>query len=443
MSLNKKRFHRISELQEHIKSHTPTFYYSSKTSTVIPYDKIESYIGDNDLTMGDLSGLPSKMDLLSNGNLVVAGAVNWKDARDFLRSKGRNIMTAPTEDLALVTAGAATSCTGERCFSFGNLRSQITRLQYIDYKGEIRELSETNDFKSKSVHLKNYQEDFKKYQNFKNAPFPRFEKEIDLMIGTEGQLGVITEVELKTVEDWPVSHLFMLLPKWEEDDKAHLEILRKIQNWREDIIVCEFIDSNAFSYLPEEEQPNQGMDAIFFEIKTDAFENFYENFIATLTNIDENNIFELSEQKFHNIRASIPRHVFEVNSRMGVTKMGTDVQVKIEDFATLLAIYRKFTDLKEIRYNLFGHFGDAHLHFNYMPRPDQVKVCQQEFEKMYKKVVELNGSPFAEHGIGLIKQKYIKDFWGQHQFDLFKDLKQEHDPQNQFFPQGFMNLETS
>ena len=441
MSLKKKRFNNIDELRTHIQSHDATFYYSSKTSTVIPYDKIESYIGDSKLTMGDLSGLPAKMELLENSNLLVSGAVNWKDARDFLRSKGRNIMTAPTEDLALITAGAATSCTGERCFAFGNLRSQITRLQYLNYKGELIELSKSKDFHSKSVHLKDYQADYKKYQDFKNAPFPRFEKEIDLMIGTEGQLGVITEVELQTVPNWPVSHLFMLLPKWEENDEAHLEIIQKIQNWRQDVIVCEFIDSNAFSYLPKEEQPNQGMDAVFFEIKSDAFEKFYEEFIATLNHIDENNIFELSESKFHNIRASIPRHVFEVNSRMGVTKMGTDVQVRIDDFSKLLAIYRRFSELKDIRYNLFGHFGDAHLHFNYMPRPDQIQICQSEFEKMYAEVVAMNGSPFAEHGIGLIKQKYIKDFWNKNQFNLFHDLKNEHDPHQQFFPQGFMNLE--
>jgi FAD/FMN-containing dehydrogenase len=441
MPLHKKRFTNKEELVQHIKGHAPTFYYSSQTSTVIPYDKIESFLGqDSELIMGDLSGIPPKMELLDNGNLIVSGSVNWKDARDYLKSKGRNIMTAPTEDLALITAGAATSCTGERCFAFGNLRGQIHRIKYLDYNGEEKELLHEDTFTCESKNLAAYQEDFAAYANMKNGPFPRFEKAIDLMIGTEGQLGVITEVELYTTNNDQVSHLFMLMPKWEEDDRAHMEILEKIQGWRDEVILCELIDSNAFSYLPAEEQPNQGQDAIFFEIKTDAFERFYEEFIATLENIKEENIFEVSESKFHHIRASVPRHVFEVNSRMGVVKMGTDVQVNKEDFGKLLQIYRDFTKLN-VRYNLFGHFGDSHLHFNYMPRPEQTPECQKQFEKMYDEVVTMKGSPFAEHGIGIIKQKYIRNFWGPNQPALFKDLKKEHDPHNQFFPQGFMHLQ--
>lgn len=441
MALIKKRFNDIKSLKEHILTHAPTFYFSSKTSTVVPYDKIESYIKDDDLVMGDLSGIPSKMTLLDNGNLVVSGAVSWKDAREYLVSQGRNIMTAPTEDLALVTAGAATSCTGERSFGFGNLRSQITRIKYLDFNATEIELHCENNFNYQSDALTQYQNDYKAYANFKNAPYPRFEKETDLLIGTEGQLGVITEIELKTVKNESVNHLFMLLPKWEDDYTTHLEIAKKIQTWRNHIILCELIDSNAFSYLPENERPNNEMDAIFFEVKSESFEQFYEEFITTI-NINENNIFELTESKFHHLRASVPRHVFEVNSKMGVVKMGTDVQVRIENFSQLLDIYRDFSKVEEIRYNLFGHFGDAHLHFNFMPLPEQVSICQEKFESMYQKIVTLKGSPFAEHGIGLIKQKFIKQFWNQNQLNLFKELKEKHDPYNQFFPQGFMNIKS-
>ena len=45
------------------------------------------------------------MELTSNSNLVVRGAVSWKDAKKFLKSKGRNLKTSPTEQLALITAG--------------------------------------------------------------------------------------------------------------------------------------------------------------------------------------------------------------------------------------------------------------------------------------------------------------------------------------------------
>jgi glycolate oxidase len=439
--LIKKAIRTINELKEHIKTHSPSFYYSSQTSTVIPYDKLEQvFSADKDFTLCDLSQMPTKMTLKENGNLHMLGGVSWKEAREYLKTQGRTIMTAPTEELALISAGAATSCTGERCFKFGNLRSQIVMLKYINHKGEEKTLLKENEIDKSLKHLKTYQEDYSHYQDYKNAPYPRFEKEIDLMVGTEGQLGVITEIEIETTEDVNVNHLFMLLPKWEDNTKLHLEVAKKVQAFRDEIILCEFIDSNAFSFLKEEDRPNNGKDALFFEIISDSFENIYEKFICDIEGVDENEIFELTATKFHALRASIPRAVFEENSKMGVTKMGTDVQVSIDNFEALFDIYKSFTKIG-VRYNLFGHFGDAHLHFNFMPTDSDVKTCQKEFEKLYKKVVELKGSPFAEHGIGIIKQKYITDFWNDNQTNLFKELKSVHDPHNQFFPQGFMTLE--
>ena len=75
-----------------------------------------------------------------------------------------------------------------------------------------------------------------------------------------------------------------------------------------------------------------------------------------------------------------------------------------------------------------------------MPKPEDTTRCQEKFEWMYAEIAKLKGSPFAEHGIGILKQKYIKNFWTSTQPLLFKQLKTLHDPHNQFFPQGFMNL---
>ena len=119
----------IEELSHHIKQHTPSIYTSSKTSTVIPYGYLEEYLSNfsklSEVALVDLSLLPSSMEITQDGDVKIRGPLNWKQLKDYLNTKGRSIKTAPTEDLALVCAGVATSCTGERCFSFGNLRSQV------------------------------------------------------------------------------------------------------------------------------------------------------------------------------------------------------------------------------------------------------------------------------------------------------------------------------
>jgi FAD/FMN-containing dehydrogenase len=379
------------------------------------------------------------MELKSNGNLVLSGGVSWEDAKKFLKAKGRNLKTSPTEQLALITAGVATSCTGERCFGFGNMRSQVVRLKYLDYNGEEKELLKEQGFTTSSNNLKAYQEDFNFYKNFKNAPYPRFEKSIDLMIGTEGQLGIVSEVEIETVENYDVNYVFMLLPRWEENYEPHMEIFRAVQPHREAIISCELLDSNCMNYLKPDEKLGQNQDVIFLEIKSSHFEDIYANILCNFQHISADEVFEIAENKFHHVRASVPRAIFEENSKMGVVKVGTDCQVGTDKFAELLNFYRKAAQIG-VRYCLFGHFGDAHLHYNYMPSKDQTQKCLDMFQDLYNQVYDWKGSPFAEHGIGLIKQKYIKKYHGQHQLELFKDLKKEHDPYNQFFPQGFMSV---
>lgn len=443
MAFITKTFYSQDDLKSHLKAHHPSFYFSSKTSTVIPYDKLDSLLPwgqESDFYLCDLSKLPPHMEVKENGNLILEGAVSWEEAKKFLRSKGRTLKTSPTEQLALITAGIATSCTGERCFAFGNMRSQVVRLKYLDYNGEEKELFREENFKTASPAIKKYQDDFKFYQNFKNAPYPRFEKAIDLMIGTEGQLGLVTEVEIETVENEPVTYVFLLLPRWEEDYSAHLEIFEAVQSHRDAIISCELLDSNCMNYLASDERLGANQDVIFLEVKSSAFEDIYGNVLCSLEKVSPDDVFEIAENKFHKVRAGVPRAIFEENSKMGVVKVGTDVQVGPEHFPDLLNFYREASKIG-VRYCLFGHFGDAHLHYNYMPKKEETQKCLDQLQKLYDAVLEWKGSPFAEHGIGLIKQKYIKKFHGENQLKLFQDLKKEHDPYNQFFPQGFMNTD--
>jgi FAD/FMN-containing dehydrogenase len=442
MAFITKTFYSLSDLASHLKMHQPSFYFSSKTSTVVPYDKLDSLLpwqGPGDYVLGDLSKLPSSLELLPNGNLVVSGSVSWEEAKKYLKSKGRNLKTSPTEQLALITAGVATSCTGERCFGFGTMRSQVVACNYLNYNGEEKILKREEMFKTTSPHITAYQNDFQRYQDFKNAPYPRFQQAIDLMIGTEGQLGILTAVELETTPNTPVTYVFMLLPRWEKDYTAHMEIFEKVQSQRESIMSCELLDANCMNYLRPDERLGESEDVIFLEVKSDAFETIYGDVLCALEHTSPEKVFEIAENKFHQVRAGVPRAIFERNSMMGVVKIGTDVQVGKGSFPSLLDFYRGAAGLG-VPYCLFGHFGDAHLHFNYMPQKTETERCLTKIEELYSKVYEWKGSPFAEHGIGLLKQKYIKRFHAQNQLDLFGDLKTEHDPHGQFFPQGFMSV---
>lgn len=431
-----KSFYSYAEVVEHLKTKVPTLYHSSQTSTVIPFEKIQSSL-NKDTVLGNLSTIKGEMQINSEGHLVVSGFVTWKEAKEFCLSKGYEIMTSPTEELAGVLAGIATSCTGERSFGFKNLRSQIVEISYLDFDGKSHKLSASKKI-SAGIDFSFYQKDFSHYQFYKNAPFPRMEFETDLMTGTEGQLGVITGAILKTIPHVPETYLFVLLPKWEEDFTSHLELFKAVQKFRDRIRACELLDANSLAYLPAEKNPGSNQDVVFLEIRKSDFEAIYEDLLSGLETISDENIFEMDASKCRDLRVSVPRAIFEVNSRMGVTKKGTDVQVSPEKFEELLLFYREMGK-KGVPYNLFGHFGDAHLHFNYMPDPSMNDYCNELLESLYKKVLEWKGSPFAEHGIGLLKKKFIVPFYSENQKIVFRALKQKYDPYGQFFPEGFMS----
>ena len=190
------------------------------------------------------------------------------------------------------------------------------------------------------------------------------------------------------------------------------------------------------AYHIKKRDPNK--DIIVIEVKISSFEKIYEGFLANL-GIPLEEIIELSEGDYHNLRMEVPRLIQESNSLKGVIKKGTDAQVSPENFEKLLLMYKEMSKLG-ISYILFGHFGDGHLHFNFLPDKEEVNLCEDYLKEFYKKLLEINGSPFAEHGIGLIKQTFIRPFLGDAQFAMFKDLKKRFDPHNQFFPQGFLNL---
>lgn len=452
MEIVTKSFSKVAELANYLKSGEPTFYHGHQTSTVIPYDRLQEYgkgEGWSRFTLGNLNQLPTECTLTNENHLRIKGSITWKEAREYCRSQGRNTMTSPTEELAAVLSGIATSCTGERCFGYGTLREQLVSCTYLNYLGEEVTLHADRDLKDHPLFkeakgkelLENYQKSFSQYASFKNGPFPRLEKETDLMVGTEGQLGVVIEGLFKTAKLENVTYIFLALPKWEEDDSIHLDVFEKVQAFRDKVYSVELVDENSWSYLAPDKIPVPGKDIVFLEIENIYFEEVYEKILSQIDKLSEEDIFEVPESRCRELRMEIPRAIFEVNSKMGVTKKGTDVQTKPKDFKGLLAKYREFSK-GSVPYNLFGHFGDAHLHFNFMPKPEETQQCQDQLEDLYRWVYQVKGSPFAEHGIGVIKQKFIQEFYTSAQYQMFRYLKEQMDPQGQFFPQGFMNMES-
>jgi FAD/FMN-containing dehydrogenase len=445
MTLSTIYFKDFEALRRHLRAHKSTLFLSSQTSTVIPFQFLKDYLCPNneDFIVGQLSGLPPKMELINNNQLKISGGVTWHEALAYCRSLGRDLMTWPTEESANVLAGLATSATGERSFAFGSLRNQVDRIIYLNYQGESIQLDSKKQLLDQALfeHLGNellkYQEKFMPYLQMKNGPIPRLMVETDLMIGTEGQLGIIQEAVFNTIPLKETKFLMIPLTRWEIDFNPHLEVFEKVQRLRGKIYSVEFFDSNSLNYLLDSPLIKD-RDYVTLEIVDEHLDEVLE-IISTFKHINSEDIFEISRKKYHDIRGDIPRRINEVNSQRAVTKKGTDAQVDPINFKNLLKIYAEMAG-KGIPYALLGHFGDGHLHFNFLPTNDQMIECEGYLKDFYIKLKDLKGSPFAEHGIGIIKKGFVMDFFDPSIFKIFKHLKGTLDPFNQFFPQGYLNM---
>ncbi len=444
----------IKDLKAHILSRAPSIFTSSKTSTVIPYEKIKDFYADKDesfeLSLVDISALPQKMELLENGNLSFWGGVTFEEARLFLREKKRDLCVFPTEELASLVGGISTSATGERSFSFGPLRQQVKEVYLMNSNAEILTLRDEvnlSDYFSQEQLtddlslLTAYQKAFKPFNSFKNGPFPHFEKATHLAIGTEGQLGVVLGGVLETI---PLKKTFCLaieLPRWEEDNSLHLAIYERLQSKRDFVYCLEFIDWSSFEVsafcLPGQKKET---DFIFIEVLEEYYEDLFTKDLSTIEGINLERIMELKKSDFDKWRKEVPRLVWEKNSKRGIIKKGTDIQMPRGHLEKLFSFYREAKELG-VESILFGHLGDAHLHFNFLPKDrKEEEICEKFLMALYQKVKQWNGSPFAEHGVGLIKQKYMSSFYTQTQRNFFSFLKKTFDPHAQFFPKGPMNL---
>ena len=192
----------------------------------------------------------------------------------------------------------------------------------MNFKGEIKSLDSDKAFDS-SIDLSfsaSTARTIKVDLNFlKMGTFPRFEKETDLMIGTEGQLGVITEAEIVVKRKVDNCFIFVQLDKWESNYDRHLEVLNWVQDKRDRIYACEILDSNSLSVLPESENPigSRNVDLIFLEVSVHEMEDIFERLVSDLPNIDENKVFTMDATRCQRLRLSVPRYTFERNSQMG------------------------------------------------------------------------------------------------------------------------------
>ena len=95
-------------------------------------------------------------------------------------------------------------------------------------------------------------------------------------------------------------------------------------------------------------------------------------------------------------------------------KVSTDMSVPDDEFPEMLRFYQETLQPSGLRYTIFGHIGDNHVHVNILPRNDEEAVKAREiYLQFLKRAAAVGGTLSAEHGIGKLKRDYLRLFYSE------------------------------
>jgi D-lactate dehydrogenase (cytochrome) len=270
---------------------------------------------------------------------------------------------------------------------------------------------------------------------------------IDLFIGSEGTLGVITEVETKLLPKPEGVLSGVVFFKMEESllafvREARAESLRTREGNQAgeiDARALEYFDANSLQLLRSHytRVPEETAGAIFFEQETtdEAEESLQAAWLALLERhhaLLDDSWFATNEhdrREMSEFRHQVPVLVNEWLAHHEQRKVSTDMAVPDEEFAAMLKFYKETLRASELQFVIFGHIGDNHVHVNIMPRDDlEATRAREIYMQFVRRAVEVGGTVSAEHGIGKLKRDYLRLLYDEKHLREMVALKRAFDP---------------
>lgn len=468
-------------------SKTPVTVSGAGTGTVggrIPFAGIV-------LATDKLNQIKSVAHKENGGRAVAEAGVRLADLQRFVESENLFYPPDPTERSCFLGGTVATNASGARSFKYGPTRNYVQRLKIALASGDVINLrrGELRADPGGRIRMPLPSGGFIKAQ-LPSYRMPRTRKHasgyfvapkmdvMDLFIGSEGTLGVILGIEVsllpkpegllsgivffKTDEsllsfvrearefslgnrragDREVSRLGPLIekalevtdrygmPSAQSDDRAANLI---------DARALEYFDNESLTFLRQKYEtiPDAAVGAIFFEQETTPAteDSLMTQWLALLERhqalVDDSWFAtgEPDQAKLREFRHALPVLMNEWFARHQQRKVSTDMSVPDEAFPEMLRFYQETLRSSELRYTIFGHIGDNHVHVNILPRnDDEATKARGIYLQFLQRAAVVGGTLSAEHGIGKLKRDYLRLFYSEENLREMAALKRAFDP---------------
>ena len=388
----------------------------------------------------------------------------------------------PTEPTASLGGMASCNACGARSVLYGCTRNHIHALRAVLADGRVTDLVRGRDrADGREIRLPLAGGGFFRAElpPFETPPikdagfFLRRDMDLaDLFIGSQGTLGIISELELKLMP--APKHLWGMTAFFpdDEDALAYVRALKGrpgpgVPRFGRKPASIEFFDRNAlmmvmrqkavtpaFRRLPD--IPDDGRCAVYAEFNGDdpaemlpALKELSALLAAVGGSPDDTwvarDALELEQLLF--FRHSVPETIdliVEENRKNEpcITILSTDMAVDDDHFDELYHIYRHDLSVSGLPWVIFGHIGENHVHPNILARSrEEYEHGHAIFGKWARDVHRMGGSISAEHGAGKIKRKLALIMYGPDRMRMLNRLKHAFDPDSLLGPDNVLTPE--
>jgi len=256
----------------------------------------------------------------------------------------------------------------------------------------------------------------------------------DLFIGSEGTLGIITEVLIKLLPQ-PQSRRTMLALY--DSMGAAAETISAIIAAR--IIPCtlEFLDRMTVRCVEDFAKIGLPTDVeALVLMETDGHpavvEDEAEKMIALAKQHGAREVKMAADEAEGARLASARRSAFSALARMKPTTILEDVTVPRSELARMVAHINAVAKKHNLLIGTFGHMGDGNLHPTFLTNErdtEEMHRVEQALEEIVDETLRLGGTITGEHGVGLAKKAFLKRQMGDGSYELMRTIKRALDPQ--------------
>lgn len=258
-----------------------------------------------------------------------------------------------------------------------------------------------------------------------------------LMVGSEGTLGIVTKAVLKLIP-LPQKNMLMLAEfnSAEKACEAVAAIFRAgitpsaLEFMEKDAIdlALDFVDSSAIQ-VPEDVKAH-----LLIEVdgnNEDLLMNDCERISSVLEQFDVGNIHFADSEAQKNELWQLRRKVGEAVKSHSIYKEEDTVVPRFE-LPKLLKGIKSIGQQYGFRSVCYGHAGDGNLHVNILKESlsDQFwnETLPEAIRKIFELTVSLSGTLSGEHGIGWVQKNYMDIAFNEMELNLMKGIKKTFDP---------------